>query len=515
LRSLSIRAILDSASPADEFAKSPFLGIYMSASQELRSRFWLMQEPDFDVLEGHLVQYFNSLLLESLANALDLIFLWDRAARPEITFSMNEQIAAKCVNAIRERMRLDPESGRYAGVSHFAMLRDDMRRARDSLWLRILDRAESRQRADAQLVFDVCQKIEEVWPFARDHRFVFLIDDYSNQRIPVGLQKRLNQAITFSKQGSPIFKVTSEYDGVNLEGVQAGREVTEVNIGYEYVSLQRADRHRFLQRMLERRFAYLEHPVDLTSVLPLSGIEPATAMARAIRSATQNRKRFLYHGLDTISDVCSGDFAMGIDLIHRIFDQAKVNWRTPKEISRSIQNSVIRDVARHELEHIRYQSRDGRAKYAIADRLCWLSKECILTKDTTKDDETIPVVKNHLDIAESALRELESDYPDQALLFHDLVSRGVLFPLQPSRAREARDATYRVMVRRILLALYTTALGRHHPIRIDDVQRLLWLLQEPGEFVKDELNNTARTDAGRGLHEQREFGFPDAGENNG
>jgi hypothetical protein len=514
LRSLSTRAILDSDRPADEFAKSPFLGVYMSASQELRSRFWLMREADFETLEGHVVQYFNLLLVESLAKMLDAIFGWVRGGRTEIRFGMTEEIAAHCARAVRERLGIDPSSGRYAGVSHFAMLRDDVRRSRDQLWLRILDRAESHYRPDAQLVFDVCRRVEEVWQFARDYRLVFLIDDYSNQRIPLGLQKRLNQAITFSRQGSPIFKVTSEYDGVDLEGVQEGREVNEVNIGYEYVSLHRGNRHRFLKGMIERRFAYLEHPVDLAAVLPPSGIEPATAMARAIRNAVEEGKRFLYHGLDTISDLCSGDFAMGIDLIRRIFDEGHEDWRSPGLVSPSVQDGVIRELARHEFEHIRYHSRDGRLKFEIADRLCWLSKECVLKKETTKEGELIPVVKNHLDIAESAIRDLQERYPDKAALLRELVSKGILFPLQTSRARQARDATYRVMVRRILLARYTTALGRHNPIRIDNVQRLLFLLNEPDGFVKSELGDVAPHDhappgESRSTETQRDFGFPD------
>ena len=64
----------------------------------------------------------------------------------------------------------------------------------------------------------------------------------------------------------------------------------------------------------------------------------------------------------------------------------------------------------------------------------------------------VPVVKNHLDIAEAAMRRTEEQYPEHAELFHDLVRRGVLFPLQASRSRKGHDATRRYMIRRILLA---------------------------------------------------------------
>jgi serine/threonine protein kinase len=491
LRSLSLRAILEAEKPSDEFRKSPFVGVYLSASQELRSRFWLMEEDDFRKLEGHVVRYFNLLLVESLVDTLDAAYTFGIQNNNLISFGLTETVAAKCVSAIRQRLGLDASNSRYAGVSVISVLRDDVRRVRDLLWGEILDRQTSPQRPDAQLVFDVCRSIEDHWSFIKEHRLVFLIDDYSNQRIPVGLQKRLNQSITFSKQGSPIFKVTSEYDGVDLEGVQEGREVFEVNIGYEYVSLRNSKRYAFLKNVLERRFAYMKQPANLVDVLSLSNIEPAIAMAREIRAAVQAKTKFHYYGLDTIGDLCSGDFAMGIDLVRRIFEAGHVDWRAPRRISAATQDRVIRDFAKHEFEYIRYNSPDGRIKFEIADRLCWLSKECVLTKDTVKDGNTVPVVKNHIDIAETALRQLEDQYPEKAVILQELVARGILFPLQPSRTRQGRDATYRLMIRRILLSSYTTALGRDQSIRIDDVQRLIHLLTEPTEFARQELGRTA------------------------
>ena len=384
-------------------------------------------------------------------------------------------------------------SARYAGLSHFTVLRSQLRRTRDALWLRILDRRESEVRPDAQMVFDVCQELEEVWPVLKTRRLVFLIDDYSNQRIPGALQKKLNQAITFAKQGTPIFKVTSEYDGVDLEGIQEGREVNEVNVGFEYVTLQEQHRHRFLQNVIELRFEYVDAPVDLATVLPPRGLEPAIPMAREIREAVRRKRRFHYHGVDTISDLCSGDFAMGIDLVRRIFEQGRVNWKSPRTVPENVQDAAIREYTKHEFEHIRFHSRDGRRKFEIADRLCWLSKECVLKKEREKDGQMVPVVKNHLDIAEAAMRGLEEQYREHAELFHDLVRRGILFPLQASRSRKGHDATRRYMIRRILLAQYTTALGRDMPIRIDDVQRLVFFLTEPTQFVENELEQTSKT----------------------
>lgn len=487
LRSLSLRAVLETADPAAELAKLPFIGVYISCSQELRSRFWLMKVSDFDALEGHVVRYFTLLLAEGIVETLDRVSQHSGKVNAPIDFRFTPDIAFACAAAIRKRLVLDSAEARYSGTSHFVVLHDQIRRARDELWQKILNRSEPPCRPDAQLIFDLCHDLERQWTYLKSRRIAFLLDDYSNQRIPSALQSKLNQAITFSKQGSPIFKVTSEYYGVDLEGVQEGREVHEVNVGFEYVALNRPNRYQFLQNVIERRFAYLEHPIDLLTVLPLSGIEPTISMAREIK--TQKRK-FYYHGLDTIGDLCSGDFATGLDIIRRIFDQGKVEWRSPTAIAPSVQSRAIREYARHEFEYIRFHSRDGRRKYEVADRLCWLSKECLLKKEVDKNNAMVPAVKNHIDIAESVISQLEMDYPVHAEFLRELVRRGVLFPLTASRSRKSGGTTQRFMIRRILLAHYTSALGHHVPIRIDDCQRLIHLLTEPGAFAKDEFART-------------------------
>ncbi len=269
------------------------------------------------------------------------------------------------------------------------------------------------------------------------------------------------------------------------------------------MSLTESNRYRFLQSVLEKRFQYCNSPVNLLEVLPLSGIGPSTPMATAIRTAFDEGRRFFYNGMDTISDFCSGDFAMGIDVVRRIFEHSGVNWKSPHAIPPHKQDEAIREYAKQEYEYIRHQSQLGRQKYDIADQLSWLSKECVLNRDTTKDGKTVPVIKNHLDVSENALRDLEAQYKDNAVLLAELVRSGVLFPLQPSRAREGHDATRRFMLRRILLARYTAPLGRHNPIRIDDVQRLVWLLTDPSTFAQDERRMSA---GGRNVRREEENG---------
>jgi tRNA A-37 threonylcarbamoyl transferase component Bud32 len=486
LRSMSLKALLSSHDPVAALSQNQFIGVYLSCSSELRSRFLLFPEEAYVALEASIVRYFTLLLVEALSTTFDYILSWDVGRSAEPRFGMTDALAVKCCQIISERLELPSDATRYLGSSPFAHLSAQLRRVRDSLWKDILSRRSSATLPDAQAIFDIVKELEQLCPFLAERRVAFLLDDYSNQRIPAELQRRLNQTITFAKQGSPIFKVSSEYYGVDLAGIQEGREVREINIGSEYVRLRGRKRWQFLRTMLERRFDYLKAPVDMTMVLSLSGMEPAISMAREIAAANREKRKFHYFGLDTVSDVCSGDFATGLDVVRRIFEHGHVNWRNPSPVAPSIQHDAITEYAAREFDYIRYRSADGQKKYEIVDRLCWLSHKAAIDHTRKKGDENVPVVKNHFDISESAMAELLR-HSKHAGLFDDLVRKGILFPLDASRSRESHDGTRRYMVRRIFLTRYNAPLGRDNPIRIDTLERLRLLLTEPREFVAAEL----------------------------
>lgn len=488
LRSVSIGAILASESPKKALEQVAFFGIYIPVAAEMRSRFWLIPESDFALLEGHIVRYFSLLLLESLIDGLMAAKEYDSKNPDSATFEFDDDSANAIVVRMVERIRPEACPKHFSGTQTLLSLKTSIRLSRFAVWQQILDKEQSPTRTDAQLVFDACDICREILPFLQNRRVCFLIDDYSNQRIPASLQRRLNQAITFSRQASAMFKVSSEYDGVDLEGVEQGREVVEVNIGLEYVSLAEKNRHLFLQSVLERRFLYLEIAIDISAILGKSGLGPAIPLARHIRQRFADKQPFYYYGIDTISDLCSGDFAMGVQLVRRIFARANVDWHAATKIPEHVQHDAISEYTTEEYEHLQYHTLNGRTLHEIADRLAWLSRECVLAKTFGRKSD--PVVKNHVDIAESALSKLINEAPALAERLADLVRRGVLFPLEHSRARQGRDGTRRFMLRRILLARYPTALGRHTPIRVDDVERLKHLLTDPSTFVTAEVART-------------------------
>lgn len=489
LRSLALTAALDSDDVETALSQTSFFGVYISCSSELRSRFWLFDESDFEDLKAHIVRYFGLLLIEQLVNTIRSM----REVSERHSFGITQEVERKACKVIRDRVGIPVETTPYSSVNPTAHLATEIRQERDRLWRRILDLETPSERVDAQLVFDVCNKLEDVCSIFKTRKIAFLLDDYSNQRIPAELQKKLNQAITFSKQGSPIFKVSSEYFGVELEGIHEGREVQEVNVGAEYVQLTGKRRWSFLKELLEKRFGHLDIDVKIEEILGESKIKPALDMAKKIKASVRgDGEKFWYHGIDTLSDVCSGDFAMGLDLVRKIFESSKTSWKTPKAIPPKDQHKVITEYGAREFEYIRYRWLEGAKKYHIIDRLCWLARQCVLEKARMKSGIEEPYLKNHLDISEAAIQELEEHSPKEAQILNELIRKGVLFPLQTSMSRESHSGTRRYMVRRILLTRYVVPLGRDVAIKIDNLERLRTLLTDAKLFVETELAATGR-----------------------
>jgi serine/threonine protein kinase len=69
LRWLSFKTII--AGPNKAYNKLSEIGIYISCSVELRSRFWLLNESTINSMEVEIIKFFNLLLLEELFDTLD------------------------------------------------------------------------------------------------------------------------------------------------------------------------------------------------------------------------------------------------------------------------------------------------------------------------------------------------------------------------------------------------------------------------------------------------------------
>lgn len=489
LRKLSLSAVLGTEQGTKEFDGIPFVGVYISCSSELRSRFWLFPEEQYPIVQGSLVLFFTLLLAEALLDTLEL--LRDENIQTVLgrSVGLTNDTAHEIFRVAARVFRIPATEQKLQGVSWLTHARRKLAIRRSEVWHDILLGVEKKT-PEPSLIFDFCKAVEVVFPLLATKHVAFLIDDYSNQRIPAGLQRMLNQTISFAKQGNPIFKVTSEYHGVDLEGIQEGREVIEVNLGKEYVDLVDRERSVFLEDVLDIRFRQTGVKTTAQALLGRSGLSPGVQMARAIRDAElPDGKKFYYYGVDTIADICSGDLAMALDLVRHIYVEVKDKLPLSSPVSDRDQHEVIHRYSDREHFYLRYIASHGKQIAAIAGALCRLAHRSAVALTSSKDKRDEPMIKTHLDISNDAVQRLPNELKELLL---EMERKGVIFSLDTSRSRIDRKGTERYQVRRILLVQKGAPLGRRDPIKLDNDQRLRYLLQNPDEFVEEELTGQKR-----------------------
>ncbi|NQT92760.1 MAG: protein kinase [Lentisphaerae bacterium] len=483
LRRLSLLATMESADPTKAFNGRPFIGVYLSCSSELRSRFWLFSAEDYAAIQSDAIFFFSLLLVEALVRTLDLLRDGTVETKLGASAGLTPDIARQICGAVCSRVGIPAPPPKLQGLSWLSYTQKLLAAKRHEVWKRILT-TPSDDSPDPSVIFDICSELPEIFPLLQDKHIAFLIDDYSNQRIPIHLQRALNQTISFAKQGNPIFKVSSEYHGVDLEGIQEGREVVEVNLGKEYVELADRNRSVFLEDVLNIRFRESGVEMDAEKLLGRSNVGPGLDMARAIRDEANDGGTVRYHGIDTIADICSGDIAMALDLVKTIFASVEENLPLKEPVSAARQHDIIHQYSDREHMYLRYNATFGKEIAEIADALCKLAHDAAATRTSNKDGRDEPMIKTHCDIKTRAVSSLHEDL--RALLM-EMERKGVLFSLDTSRSRLAGDGTERYQVRRILLVKYVAPMGRRDSIKLDTKQKLVYLLTDPREFAQEEL----------------------------
>jgi len=485
LRWLSFKTLVSDKTRGD-FSELKDIGVYVSCSVELRSRFWLLEKDVIDELQIPIIRFFNLLLLEELFDTLLLMWQVEESERHQFGFKASK-VHEFTTFAIQ---RLTTSQGatrpRLQGQTYFDYLRGFVRKLRWDTWSQIQKAQTEAGVPDPSLASDICRVLSQYFPFFESRHVIFLVDDYSNQRIPKHLQIKLNQTISFAKQGTPIFKVSSEYYGVDLEGIQEGREVVEINIGDEYISLTDVTGPRFLSDIINISLAKAKFKE--ANVENILGLANYGNMALAIAEESDT-ERFSYHGIDCIHWLCSGDVALALDLIKRIFDDNKVTAANPHKVSQASQHKTIQRFSFEEIHRIKSIVPDGEDMYDIVVYLGSIARAAVMYKRSKRKDpykEGKPLCLNHLDVRVPIITDLRSQHSELAQRYESLTSRAILVSLDTSRSR-LDGATERLQLRRIYFPAFTAPLKRDAPIKIDTLEELVSLLSNPRTFAEREI----------------------------
>ena len=480
LRWLSFKTIL-SDSYRRKLSGLREIGIYVSCSVELRSRFWLLNNDTIEKLQVPIIRFFCLILIEELFDTL--LLMWNREQEGKNDFGLSSADFNTLADSVIQRLGQNSANIRFQGQNVFAYIKGVIRNLRWQTWTAIQENRPETGNPYPSLVQDVCKDVMESINFFKNRYIAFLIDDYSNQRIPNILQKKLNQTISFAKQGIPLFKVSSEYQGVDLEGIQEGREVIEVNVGEKYTSLK-GDGHTFLTDILNIR---LEKAGWQSNSEQLLGISDYPNISIAIGKETK-KKPFYYHGLDCIHQLCTGDIALALDVIKKIFDRNNVGSTTVDKVSPKGQHNAIQNFSNEEVRRIKHIVPFGNEMHEIICYLGALSRAVVKKKRSQRRDKLgEPICMTHLDVRIPIIQKLSEKDIKSYAKYNLLKSRAIFLSLETSRSRIS-GTVERLQIRRIYFPAFKGPLKRDYPIKVDEMDDLISLLNNPKTFVERVLN---------------------------
>lgn len=486
LRWLSLKTLLsDPKRSKAEYISD--IGVYVSCSVELRSRFWLLAEDIIDELQTPIIRFFNLLLLEELFETMLLMWRVEETDGYQFGFHGSKLHDFTAFALQRIRSKEDNINPRLQGQSPFDYLRSAVRKLRWETWSQIQNGDNESRLPDPSLASDICRSLSHYFRYFESRHVTFLIDDYSNQRIPRHLQRKLNQTISFAKQGTPIFKVSSEYNGVDLEGIQEGREVVEINIGDQYTSLTEPTGPDFLADIVNIRLnkAGYSKP-SIEGILGRADYNMAAAIADESELGP-----FYYFGIDCIHWLCSGDVALALDLIKRIFDGDRVSKTNIHRVSNHLQHRTIQKFSHDEIHRIKSIVPYGEEMHEVVVHLGLIARAVVMGKRSKRKDKLgQPVCMTHLDVRIPVITELQTEQPPLFGIYGMLTSRAILVSLDTSRSR-IEGSTERLQMRRIYFPSFKAPITRDVPIKIDALDELISMLKDPQTFADREIKKAA------------------------
>ncbi len=491
-RYLAVRTHLGRPSNSNERPFDSF-GVYISCSSHLQNNLtWLGRREGKAAQRSHEIStYFQLVAVRELLKALGAAQMDAEANR---VFRFDESGFDRLIEFIGKRFSCSIESPRPSDgrrVMHFADDIDAMRvrlhsaLLRDEPWLHLL--------ADTFLS-DVTAKLASIFPYYfGTHKVVFLLDDYSANRVQKSIQEILTK-IVFERVPGHVFKISCEKFGFHLDDIDGvrldeTREYTTIDAGR--LALLESDdgiARKFVQRLIDQRLERAQWKGRALELLGAS--EPDDGKLAALIRESGGTRTAHYYGLHVLGRLWSGDTATILQIVKDMFIRAKVTPDTTEQIKKLTQHDAIVGISKAFRGRVDGYHPHGALMSNVLGQFGTAIRDVL--------------VRGPLNVSKMPYRlyrlEMTKEEPkptitllkerDEALasLACELLRRAIFIELDDSRGKEGPDtSTMRWELRRIFNPAFGLSLMRESYLNVkglDELQQLLVSADVFGERVR-------------------------------
>jgi serine/threonine protein kinase len=444
-------------------------GFYISCSTDMQNRLgWIRTRSLAERFEPAIIHFFNMMLAREILYTLELIY---RRADRETRWGFGEAQEDAIYRFLDSTVGHD--AIRLQGLPRISQLREHVEieiMATHTDWLagKVRTRATSRS-----FLGDFTSFLVKIMPYFEDRPIAFLVDDFSVHRLPEPVQIILNRII-WERRASHIFKLSAEKYGAilsdNFEATaELSRELIEVDCGKEFIALDdhvHAEKSlTFAQELLDNRLARAGYRGTSEQIIGRSHWKEGS-LAKALVAKKTGGRGGQYHGLDCISQLCSGDVSTLLLVYQRIFELGGVDKDSTTTVKSSVQDRAVRDTSRRLVEGIRTYFPCGPEMHTIAIAFGTLVRKFLTEGKWQRAGKlSVPTQCPRIEIDQDKGAVVDTLNADQRKLATEIVRRSIFLEMDVGLSRHQAVTTLRWHFRRIFLPNFGAAVAKNDAVK--------------------------------------------------
>jgi hypothetical protein len=503
---MSLKALLHKS--PDEIQASQIAGFYVSCSGDLRNRLgWLKSEQAAHRFRNELIHYFNLLVTREIIQTLATVAT--REDRQSLFgFGITEEVALH--EHLMAKIEVsEPEQRRLQGMSRMEHALNIVEQKMDECYRAMRMGVTAPHRTGASFLADVSRLMHKKIAYFRHRKVALLIDDFSVHRLPGPVQSVLN-VVLWDRQGTYVSKVSAEkYGAVGIDELKAtsevGRELREFDCGRYYLGASSAATASFARDLLGIRLRLSEYAGTPDELIGPSDY-PKGSLGQALRDKPDSpgRKNDHYHGMKTISDLCSGDISNLLEVYRRIFEYGKVAALTTERVPAYVQHRAIQSVSRDLFDLIRSYTPLGPEMHNLIQSFGNLSRRILQESPLMGAEQRVP---------QTTRIEVEPPAPGQPAdelavaqqeLMDELVRRTIFIEMEPGRSRHRFTTTLRWQLRKIYCPTFGTSIYKTTAVKWTPDEFKRFLLDPKSACEAEFEKRWSRPDGGQSLFANRD-----------
>ena len=444
-------------------------GFYVSCSSDFQNRMaWITTEADAELSKSQIIDYFNFSLGREVLRTIRLISKRDDR---ESNFQLSKHLEESIRDFVLRELGFDDRC-LIGGQS-------PIDQALEGIESRLFD-VQRAMRPDIKytgfttraFLGDFSSFLVRSCPIFSRLPVAFLLDDFSLHRISAPVQQILN-TIIWERRPTHVFKLSSEKLGVMLAdelnaSSEISRERLEIDCGREYLeysSKKSAELVRFTEELLDARLKLADYAANAKILIGDSEYaEGSLAASLALRKASPSPTN--YHGLQCISQLCTGDISSLLFVLGAIFEKAGISKSHSTRISPSIQHRAIVDSSRQFLEAVGSYVPNGKEMLDILSNFGNLMNRVLCNSPHQSSGQPTQIPRIEIDYRDGRHPFVFLNEEEQKIAT-ELVRRAIFVELQPGRSRHNNILTLRWHVRRIYLPAFGVALTKNEAVKDD------------------------------------------------